>query len=75
MISVDCLIGTKTATHILCDCEAIDHKRLMYLGKAELRPEDIKDAAPRTILNFDVSLNLTSKKQRRVCHKSSFRTQ
>jgi len=46
------------AEHILCTCDAISLKRLLYLGKANLTPEEVVSVAPRQMLNFFGSLEL-----------------
>jgi len=38
--------------------DAISLKRLLYLGKANLTPEEIVSVAPRQVLNFYGSLEL-----------------
>jgi len=40
----------------VCTCEAISLKRLLYLGKANLTPEEVVSVAPRQVLNFFGSL-------------------
>jgi len=48
----------ETAEHILCTCDAISLKRLLYLGKANHTPEEVVTVAPRQVLNFYGSLQL-----------------
>jgi len=48
----------ETAEHILCTCDAISFKRLLYLGKANLTPEEVVSVAPRQVLNFYGRLEL-----------------
>jgi len=43
---------TETAEHILCTCDAISLKRLLYLGKANLTPEEVVSVASRQVLYF-----------------------
>jgi len=53
-----CKGADETAEHILCTCDAISLKRLPYLGKANLTPEEVASEAPRQVLNFYGSLEL-----------------
>jgi len=46
-----CKRADETAEHILCTCNASSLKRL-YLGKANLTPEEDVSVAPRQVLNF-----------------------
>jgi len=36
----------ETAEHILCTCDPISLKRLLYLGKANLSPEEVVSVGP-----------------------------
>jgi len=46
-----CKGADETAEQILCTCDAISLKRLLYLGKANLTPEEVVSVAPRQVLN------------------------
>jgi len=39
-------------------CDAISLKRILYIGKANLTPEEVVSVAPRQVLNFYGSLEL-----------------
>jgi len=45
-------------TYYVYTCDAISLKRLPYLGKANLTPEEVVSVAPRQVLNFYGSLEL-----------------
>jgi len=53
-----CKGADETAEHILCTCDAISLKRLLYLGtgKANLTPEEVVSVAPRQLLNYKFCL-------------------
>jgi len=53
-----CKGADETKEHILCTCDAISLKRLIYLGKANLTPEEVVSVASRQVLNFFGSLEL-----------------
>jgi len=53
-----CKGADETAEHTLFICDAISYKRLLYLGKANLTPEEVVSVAPRQVLNFYGSLEL-----------------
>jgi len=53
-----CKGADETAEHILCICDSISLKRLLYLGKANLTPEEVVSVAPRKVLNLFGSLEL-----------------
>jgi hypothetical protein len=40
-----CLEDDESATHILCDCEAIAYLRLRHLGQFFMEPSDYYDAS------------------------------
>jgi hypothetical protein len=39
-----CLQEHESATHVLCDCEAIAHLRFCHLGQFFMEPSDFYDA-------------------------------
>jgi hypothetical protein len=47
-----CLEEDKSATHILCDCEAIAYLRLHHLGQFFIEPSDYYDAPINKVLHF-----------------------
>jgi len=53
-----CKGADETAEHTLCTCDAISLKRLLYLRKVNLTPEEVVSEAPRQVLNFFGSLEL-----------------
>jgi len=53
-----CKGADETAEHILCTCDAISLKRLLYLEMANLTPEEVVSVAPRQVLNFFGNLEL-----------------
>jgi len=53
-----CKGADETAEHILCTCDAISLKRLLYLGKVNRTPEEFVSVAPRHVLNFYGRLEL-----------------
>jgi hypothetical protein len=42
----------ESATHILCDCEAVAHIRLRHLGQFFMEPGDYYDAPIDKVLHF-----------------------
>jgi hypothetical protein len=44
-----CQEEDETATHVLCECEALAHRRLRHLGQYFMDPSDYFDA-PRTTI-------------------------
>jgi len=53
-----CKGADETAEHILCTCDAISLKRLLYLGKANLTLEEVVSVSLRQVLNFYGSVEL-----------------
>jgi hypothetical protein len=47
-----CLEEDESATHILCDCEAVAHIRFRHLGQFFMEPSDYYDAPIYTVLHF-----------------------
>jgi hypothetical protein len=47
-----CLEEDKSATYILCDCEAVAHARFFYLGQFFMEPGDYYDAPMYKVLHF-----------------------
>jgi hypothetical protein len=47
-----CLEEDETATHILCDCEAVAHIKLRHLGQFFMEPSDYYDAPIDKVLHF-----------------------
>jgi hypothetical protein len=47
-----CLEEDESATHFLCDCEAIAHLRFCHLGKFFMEPSDFYDALISKVLYF-----------------------
>jgi hypothetical protein len=47
-----CLEEGESATHILCDCEAIAHIRFRHLGQFFMEPSDYYDAPIDKVLHF-----------------------
>lgn len=47
-----CQEATETASHLLCECEAVHQKRLRHLGSWFLKPEQVMDVAPRKVVKF-----------------------
>jgi hypothetical protein len=54
-----CLEKEKSATHILCDCEAIAYLRFNHMGHYFMEPSDYHDAPIRKVLGFIRSVGLT----------------
>jgi hypothetical protein len=53
-----CLQEDKSATHILCDCEAIAYLRFRHLGQFFMEPSDYYDAPINGGLHFIRSVGL-----------------
>jgi hypothetical protein len=53
-----CLQEDESATHILCDCEAIAHLRFRHLGQFFMEPSDFYDAPIFKALHFIRSVRL-----------------
>jgi hypothetical protein len=53
-----CLEKDESATHILCDCEAIAYLRFRHLGHYFMEPGDYQDAPVSKILHFIQSVGL-----------------
>jgi hypothetical protein len=49
----------ESATHILCDCEAIASLRFRHLGQFFMEPSDCYDAPVNKVLHFIRSVGLT----------------
>jgi hypothetical protein len=47
-----CLEENESATHILCDCEAIANLRFRHLGQFFREPSDYYDAPVNRVLHF-----------------------
>jgi hypothetical protein len=47
-----CLEEDESATHILCDCEAVAHVRFRHLGQFFMEPSDYYDAPIDKVLHF-----------------------
>jgi hypothetical protein len=47
-----CLEEDESATHILCDCEAVAHIRFRHLGQVFMEPSDYYDAPIDKVLHF-----------------------
>jgi hypothetical protein len=47
-----CLEKDKSATHILCDCEAIVYLRFRHLGQLFMEPSDYYDGPINKVLHF-----------------------
>jgi hypothetical protein len=47
-----------TATHVLCECEALAHRRLCHFGQYFMEPSDYFDAPTYNILHFIRSTGL-----------------
>jgi hypothetical protein len=48
----------ESATHILCDCEAIAHLRFRHLGQLFMEPAGFYDAPVSKVLHFIRSVGL-----------------
>jgi hypothetical protein len=53
-----CLEEDESATHALCDCEAIAHLRFCHLGRFFMEPGDYYDAPISEVLQFIRSVGL-----------------
>jgi hypothetical protein len=53
-----CLEEDESATHILCDCEAIAKLRFHHLGQFFMEPSDYYDATINRVLHFIRSVGL-----------------
>jgi hypothetical protein len=53
-----CLEEDESATHVLCDCEAIGHLRFLHLGQFFMEPSDFYDAPISKVLHFIRSVGL-----------------
>jgi hypothetical protein len=53
-----CLQEDKSATHILCDCEAIAYLRFRHMGQFFMEPTDFYDAPIFRVLHFIRSVGL-----------------
>jgi hypothetical protein len=53
-----CLEEDESATHILCDCEAIANLRFRHLGQCFMEPSDYYDAPINRVLHFIRSVGL-----------------
>jgi hypothetical protein len=47
-----CLEEDESATHILCDCEAVAHVRVRHMGQFFMEPSDYYDAPIYKVLHF-----------------------
>jgi hypothetical protein len=54
-----CLEADESATHVLCDCEALDHLRFRHLGQFLMEPGDFYDVPIGKVLHFIRSVGLT----------------
>jgi hypothetical protein len=52
------LLEDESATHILCDCEAIAHSRFRHLGQFFMEPSDFYDAPTNKVLHLIQSVGL-----------------
>jgi hypothetical protein len=53
-----CLEEDESASHILCDCEAVAYLRLRHLGQFFMEPSDYYDAPIYNVLQFIRSVGL-----------------
>jgi hypothetical protein len=53
-----CLEEDESATHVLCDCEAVAHLRFHHLGQFFMEPGDYYDAPISRVLQFVRSAGL-----------------
>jgi hypothetical protein len=53
-----CLQEDESATHILCDCEAIAYLRFCHLGQFFMEPGDFYDTPIIKVLHFIQSVGL-----------------
>ena len=49
-----CKQAFETASHVLCDCEALAVSRLRHLGHHFLKPGDFADISVSKVLHFGV---------------------
>jgi hypothetical protein len=56
-----CLQENESATHILCDCEAVVYLRYRHLGQFVIEPSDFYDAPVNEVLHFIRSVGLVQK--------------
>jgi hypothetical protein len=54
-----CLEADESATHVLCDCEALAHLRFRHLGQFFMEPGDFYDVSIGKVLHFIRSVRLT----------------
>jgi hypothetical protein len=54
-----CLEADESATHVLCDCEAIAHLRFRDLGQFFMEPGHFYDVPISKVLHFIRSVGLT----------------
>jgi hypothetical protein len=54
-----CLEADESATHVLCDCEALAHLRFRHLGQFFMEPGDFYDVPIGKVLLFIRSVGLT----------------
>jgi hypothetical protein len=54
-----CLEADESATHVLCDCEALAHLRFRHLGQYFMKLSDLYDAPIGKVLHFIRSVGLT----------------
>jgi hypothetical protein len=62
-----CLEKDESATHILCDCEAIAYVRFRHLGQYFMGPGDYQDAPVSKILHFIRSVEFLEGWNREGC--------
>jgi hypothetical protein len=53
-----CLQEDESATHTLCDCEAVAHLRFRHLGQLFMEPSDFYEAPIFRVLHFIRSVGL-----------------
>jgi hypothetical protein len=53
-----CLEANESATHVLCDCEALAYLRFLHLGQFFMEPSDFYDAPIGEVLHFIRSVGL-----------------
>jgi hypothetical protein len=54
-----CLETDESATHVLCDCEALAYLRFRHLGQFLMEPSDFYDVPTGKVLHFIRSVGLT----------------
>jgi hypothetical protein len=54
-----CLEADESATHVLCDCEALAYLRFRHLGQFFMEPGDFYDVPIGKVLHFIRSVGLT----------------